>query len=443
MAKAKEVLKANLEGKPTGPGEFVLQAKGGRRVTVEIRTFPARIGHEDVILGIARDISKKKELEKQLRESQKMEAIGTLAGGIAHDFNNILSAVIGYTELALDDTERGTSLHAKLSEVLTAGNRAKDLVKQILAVSRHTEEVNKPIQINSLVREALKMLRSTIPASIAIRENIGAQPLIVHGDPTRIHQVMVNLATNAMYAMTDREGILEVGVEPISFDESTAHKYPDLSPGNYVRLTVSDTGVGIPEEILDKIFEPYFTTKEKGEGTGLGLSVVHGIVKSHKGHIKAYTEPGKGTAFHVYLPLAGSFSTDPSTRAAEPLPTGTESILLVDDEPPIVDMQQQRLEQLGYTVTARTGSLEALEAFRSSPGKFDLVITDMTMPHMTGDKLAYAVKQIRPDVPVILCTGFSEKVNGHEEDLAIDGFLMKPVDKAKMAKTVRKTLDKA
>ena len=400
--------------------------------------------------GIVFDITERKmaekekaELKKRLQQAQKMESIGTLAGCIAHDFNNILSAVLGYTDLALQDTQNGTLLHNYLSEVMTAGDRAKNLVKQILTISRHGNKELKLIKIVPLIKEVLIMLRSTIPTSIEFHENMCGDPLIVNADPTQLHQIILNLATNAKQAMVEGSGVLEVGVDSVAFDSDIKNKYPDMQPGKYARITVSDTGIGIPEKNLDKIFEPYFTTKEKEEGTGLGLSVVHGIVKSHNGHVTVYSISGKGTTFHVYLPLVKKTSSDLPRQKTEPLPVGTEWILLVDDEPPIVKMQQQHLEQLGHTVTASTSSLEALEALRSSPDKFDLVITDMTMPKMTGDELSREIKKIRSDIPVILCTGFSEKINGHGENLDIEAFLMKPIDKAKMAKTVRQVLDEA
>ena len=367
----------------------------------------------------------------------------TLAGGIAHDFNNILSAIIGFTELALDEVEKDTNLEDSLQEVYTAGKRAKDLVKQILTISRHDKTEVIPIQVAPLVKEALKMLRSTIPTSIEFRENICSDPLVINADPTQLHQIIVNLATNAKQAMVDESGILEIDVNTISFESDIHDFYQDMQPGDYVRITVSDTGCGISDKFIKKIFEPYFTTKEKGEGTGLGLSVVHGLVKSHNGHITVYSELGKGTTFHVYLPLVNKASAGMSEKPVEPLPTGIEKILLVDDERPIVKMQAQHLERLGYTVTTRTSSHEALEVLQQSPEEFDLIITDMTMPNLTGDKLAEKIKAICKDIPIILCTGFSDKINVRGEIPGVDGFLMKPVDKLKIAKMARKVLDKA
>ncbi|MCF8077369.1 MAG: PAS domain S-box protein [Desulfotignum sp.] len=398
-------------------------------------------GTPKYFLGSVVDITKRKRLENQLIQNQKMESIGTLAGGIAHDFNNILSSIIGYTELALDEVEKDTNLGDNLQAVYLAGKRAENLVKQILTISRHDEKEVKPIQVAPLVKESLKMLRSTMPTSIEFQENISSEQLVVNADPTQLQQVIVNLATNAKQAMVEGSGVLTVMVDTVAVESDIQNRYPGMQPGNYVRTMVRDTGSGIPAKNLEKIFEPYFTTKDKGEGTGLGLSVVHGIVKSHHGHITVHSEVGKGTTFQVYLPLIKKLSADLPEKAAESMTGGTETVLVVDDEVSIAKMLQRILESLGYRVFARTSSLEALEAFRQSPDKFDLVITDMTMPKMTGDRLAGEIKAIRSDIPVILCTGFSEQIHGKGDDLNIDRFLMKPIDKAKMATTIRQALD--
>ncbi|MFW6081555.1 MAG: ATP-binding protein, partial [Desulfosalsimonas sp.] len=373
--------------------------------------------------------------------AQKMEAVGTLAGGIAHDFNNILSAVIGYAELSLQEVEKGTLLHTNLSRVLTAGNRARDLVKQILTLSRRGETEFTPVPVVPLVKEVLKMLRSTFPASIEVRETIfsGQQPIVV-ADPTQIHQLIVNLATNAKHAMKDESGVLGISVHPVTLDEYSRWVSSDLEPGDYVKITVTDTGEGISGENLEKIFEPYFTTREKGVGTGLGLSIVHGIVKGHNGGISVDSEPGRGTSFHVYLPVAGQeCEGEINEKTAEWLPGGKERILFVDDEKFIAEMQQKSLASLGYEVISKTSPTGALESFLENPGWFDLVITDMTMPDMNGKRLASDIKKVRPDIPVILCTGFGD---GNPGAAAVaDCFLIKPVDRAKMAKTIRAVLD--
>ena len=401
--------------------------------------------------GVSRDITERKkaeqereQLQAQLRHAQKMEAIGTLAGGIAHDFNNILSSVIGFAELSIEEVPEGSLVHKNLSQVLAAGNRARELVKRILAVSRQEEQGFDVIPIAPLVKEALKMLRATIPASIEVREDICSQELIVHAEPTQLHQVIVNLVTNARHAMPEESGVLEVSVEPVRFNEDVQRKFPELDPGDYVCISISDTGAGIPEPYLDKIFEPYFTTRKEGTGTGLGLSVVHGIVAGHKGHIVVDSEPGSGSTFYIYLPLCQQKqSGKPAQEQSGPLPTGTERILLVDDEQPIVAIQQHHLERLGYLVTPRTSSIEALAAFEANPAKFDLLITDMAMPNMTGDQLALAVKKIRPDLPVILCTGYSQKLTADSAGEEVNSVLMKPVDRAEMARTIRQVLDHA
>jgi len=438
------VLKKIFNGETAAESEVLRITADGKKRSCIVAASPYRDMNGQVI-GVVEsftDITPRIQLEEQLRVSQKMESIGTLAGGIAHDFNNILSAVIGFTELSIDDTEAGTMLYENLTEIMSAGNRARELVQQILDFSRHDEEETRSVQILPIVKEAVKMLRATIPSSIQIKETLCSEKLIVDADPTQLHQVIINLANNARQAMADAIGVLEFSVDLICFDGSIQNQYPDFLPGDYARITVSDTGSGIAKANLDKIFDPYFTTKPKGSGTGLGLFVAHGIVKKHQGVITVYSESGKGTTFHVYLPVVKKYFQKKAVRTAGPLPTGDERILLVDDELPILRMQQRILERLGYAVAIRVSSVEALEAFRASPENYDLIITDMTMPDMTGDRLAHEIKEIIPDMPVILCTGFSEKVNGGRASaLHIDDFLMKPVDQTQLAKIVRSVLD--
>ena len=387
-----------------------------------------------------RDISHQKKLETQLKQAQKMEAIGTLAGGIAHDFNNILSSVIGYTELALDNEKRGSFQYQNLQEVLSAGHRAKDLVKQILTFSRQVDQKQKPIQVKPLVKEALRMLRASIPSTVEIEQHVQSDALVM-GDPTQIHQILMNLCTNAAHAMEDNGGLLTVSLLDAELDSDVISHHPDLKPGPYIKLTVTDTGLGISPDVMEKIFDPFFTTKEKGKGTGLGLSVVHGIVRSHGGGIYVYSEPGKGSIFEVCLPVIES-RFKPEEKADRPIPTGTERILFIDDEPVITNLGKQVLESLGYDVVARNSSIEALELFKEKRDRFDLVITDMTMPHMTGEKLAENLMQIRPDIPVILCTGFSFMIDEQKAlNMGIRAFISKPMLKQEIAETIRQVLD--
>jgi CheY-like chemotaxis protein len=369
-----------------------------------------------------------------------MEAIGTLAGGIAHDFNNILSAVIGYTEIALADVPEDTSQHRNLQEVLKAGSRARDLVKQILTFSRQTEQELKPVKINQIIRESLKLLRASLPATVKISHDIQSDSAVL-ADPTQIHQVIMNLFTNAAHAMRSTGGQLKIDLSDVVLDESFIEQHPYLSPGVYLKLRVIDTGHGMEKAILDRIFDPFFTTKERGEGTGMGLAVVLGIVKSHGGTITVESELEKGATFNVFLPVILQ-EVDHDIQTKGPIQTGTERILFIDDEKSLVDLGQQILERLGYKVTIRTSSLEALELFMEQPDKFDLVVTDMTMPNMTGDELAAKLMSIRADIPVILCTGYSERISRERaQELGIKEFILKPIVMRELAKTVRSVLD--
>ena len=399
---------------------------------------------------IGKDITEKKlaleektKLVKQLEQSQKMEAIGTLAGGIAHDFNNILQAVLGYTELARQKHQAGKRITHELDMVSKAGTRATDLVKQILSFSRQTEPERKPSDISLIVQEALKLLRPSLPTTIEIRQEIADTPDTVLADPTQIHQVLMNLCTNAAHAMMDKGGVLDIILDSVVIGEKSAAQHVELNPGRYQRLTVSDTGLGMDKETLIRIFDPFFTTKEKGKGTGMGMSVVHGIVKSHGGTITVYSELGIGSTFHVYLPILEP-GADIQQSAAEPgtLPAGMERILFVDDEEPLVELAREMLESLGYKVTSRTSSIEAMELFKHDPHRFDLIITDLTMPHLTGIELSNEIIKIRPDIPIILCTGFSATITPEKAKAAgIREFVMKPLLIEQIAKTIRVALD--
>jgi two-component system cell cycle sensor histidine kinase/response regulator CckA len=388
-----------------------------------------------------RDITEQKKLEGQLHHALKMESIGTLAGGIAHDFNNILGIILGNTELAMDDVPEWNPARLNLKEILTASLRAKDVVRQLLSFARKTQLEKKPTDIIPIVKDSLKLLRSSIPTSIELRENIAKNVATIMADPTQINQVLINLCTNADHSMPDG-GVIEVTLKNVALDENTAAQHADLTPGWYVNLTVSDTGHGISQEEIDRIFDPYFTTKELGKGTGMGLAVVHGIVKGHNGLITVQSEIGKGTTFSIVFPAVEKQAvSEPET--GEELPTGCERILFIDDEEPLVKIGHQKLERLGYKVDATTSPIEALERFRSRPDQFDLVITDLTMPKMTGDKLVKEILDIRPDIPVILCTGFSEKIDEKKANaIGAADYIEKPLDKRDFAFKIRKVLDK-
>jgi PAS domain S-box-containing protein len=408
--------------------------------------------HDNTIIGIhgvSRDITErkraeeeKKRLEAQLAQAQKLESIGTLAGGIAHDFNNILAAIIGYAGLAINDISEPAKARGELNEVLKAGDRAKRLVSQILAFGRQTETRHSPLELQPVIKESIKMMRSIIPTTIEIRQKIIDSGLVM-SDPTQINQIIMNLCTNAVHAMDKSGGVLEVGLKRVNINGD--EKTPDLGlpPGHYLKLSVSDTGQGMTPEVKARIFDPYFTTKEVGRGTGLGLSVVHGIVKSHGGVITCRSTYGQGSVLDIYLPEINTKdeSSDPYLEK-RPLPVGTERILFVDDEPVLIELAKRMIENLGYTVHTRMSSLEAFELFRSDPYKFDLVITDMTMPGITGDKLAQRMMEIRRDIPIILCTGYSEHITEEmAKKIGIREFVMKPLVVKELSKTIREVLD--
>lgn len=443
----KEVKSRESGIKETSSYEFKGLRQDGE--TFDIEALGNRIVYQGspAIQGILLDVTERKQydserqrLEDQLHQVQKMEAIGTLAGGIAHDFNNILSAIIGYTELAISDIPEKTETRQKLAQVLAAGDRAKEMVRQILAFSRKGEKEQRPVMLDEVVNEAFILLRSTLPTTIEIRPNFGEKLRPVMANPTQIHQVIMNICTNAAHAMREAGGILEIALKEIELNPLSI-KSKHLEPGIYQQLTVSDTGHGMTGEIKKRIFEPYFTTKRKGEGTGMGLAVVHGIVKNHGGEISVYSEPGKGTTFHVFLPVTQT-ETNIGIESVEDIQGGSECILFVDDESNLAEMGKQMFESLGYKTESRTSSIEALEAFRSSPDKFSLVITDQTMPNMTGLQLAKEIREIKPGMPIILCTGFSESVNEENfRSMGISAFVMKPVVRKEIARIIREVLD--
>jgi PAS domain S-box-containing protein len=411
-----------------------------REFPVEISVTTCTIGDKLYFTSTIHDISERVQFEEQIRQSQKMEAIGTLAGGIAHDFNNILAAIIGFTEMSVQKLEGNPPLKRNLEQVLKSSYRARDLVKQILTFSRKNFEERKPMEVSPIISEALKMLRASIPTTIDIQVNIDKQAGMVNADPTQMHQVLMNLCTNAAHAMSRSGGVLDISLFPVFLDERQVSLYHGLEPGPYVQLTVRDTGTGIDPAIMGRIFEPFFTTKEVGQGSGMGLAVVHGIVKSHGGAITVDSKLGEGTAFHIVLPQVQD-TKEAARGRTEAVPTGCESILYVDDEAALVELGQEMLESLGYRVTAKKSSVEALEEFKADPRSFDIIITDQTMPALTGFNLAKQAMAIRPDIPVILCTGHSDTVTLETaREVGIREFVMKPMTIQTLAETVRSAL---
>ncbi|HUJ89184.1 MAG TPA: PAS domain S-box protein [Syntrophorhabdales bacterium] len=388
------------------------------------------------------EMAERVKVEEHLRQAQKMEAVGTLAGGIAHDFNNMLAAIIGNAELAMDDVPQEMTARLNLDQIFKAGMRARGLVRQILTFSRKTEHERKPISLTPLVKETFKLLRASLPTTIEMRLNVETSSDVVLADPVQIQQVLMNLCTNAADAMRDTGGRLEINLADTVFTEAGPLPEAGMQPGTYVTFTVSDTGPGMDEEVKTRIFEPFFTTKERGQGTGMGLAVVYGIVKSHQGVISVLSRPGQGATFTVYLPryISGEKTDEPLSR---PIPKGKERILFVDDEELLVEMAEGMLGRLGYSVLGKTDSVDALRIFAEDPDAFDLVITDQTMPEMTGAALAQKLKEIRSDIPLILCTGYSETISQEKaESMGIHGFVMKPLSRNELGETVRRVLDK-
>jgi len=382
-----------------------------------------------------RDVTEQRRLESQLRQVQKMEAIGTLAGGIAHDFNNILGAILGYTEMAKEDSEPGSRASNQLDKVIEAGNRAAGLVKQILAFSR--QAISEPVPINPehIIKEVIKLLRPSLPSTIAITQQLAHPVRNITADPTQVHQIVMNLCTNAFHAMEKTGGTLDISLENRELATQDIQPYPDAKPGKFVVLSISDTGPGIPSEIRDRIYDPYFTTKEVGKGTGMGLAIVHGIATSLGGFVTCESTLGQGTVFRTFLPAASSDVVAPLPALTDIAPTGKEHVLLVDDEELLAELGQMMLERLGYQVTLCTDSMAALSLIREYPNKFDVLITDQTMPGMTGFNLARNVLKIRPNLPIILCTGYSNLVDEESAKQAgIRGFIMKPLTKKGLAK---------
>ena len=430
-------------------GEFSIRTKDDRTIVWDFSSAP--IGElpngQKLVVSMAKDVTEQKiaaqekqKMEMKLNHVQKMQSIGNLAGGIAHDFNNILTSIIGFTELALGDAAKGSPQEDNLEEVCIAGNRAKDLVKQILAFAHRSDEVVKPIRLSDIIDETLKLLRPSPPTTIEIMSSIESGSLAM-GNSSQLSQVVLNLCTNAIHAMQNQGGILEISLKDTVATEGHKLKGLKLDPGDYIEFKVSDNGPGIDPMIIENIYEPYYTTKDVGEGTGMGLAMVKGIVESYGGNIVVQSKLNEGTVFTVLLPISKSRDKNTSPQTAT-LALGTEHILFVDDEPPITRMGSRILKSLGYTVTIRTSSSEALELFKEKHDEFDLIISDMTMPSMTGDILAVEMRKIRQDIPIILCTGYSNKMNEDKaKAVGIDSFVHKPFTKMDFANTIREVLD--
>jgi nitrogen-specific signal transduction histidine kinase/CheY-like chemotaxis protein len=396
--------------------------------------------------GIIKDITQQKKLEERLSQAQKMEAIGTLAGGIAHDFNNILAVIMGQAELMRDDLPPGDQMHKQAASIVNAADRGAELVKQILTFSRQSKSVRKPIKPGNIIKDSLSLLRSILPSTIEIHQDIRAFSTRLLADAAQIRQIVMNFGTNAAHAMREQGGMLEVKLEEIFLDAKACKKYDDIKPGCYLELTVSDTGHGMPPEVMKRIFEPYFTTKKTGEGTGMGLAVTHGIVKSYGGDISVHSEIGKGTTFQVLLPCLRDMEKqqlEAETQLEKEIPGGTERILLVDDETELAEAAKKILEKLGYDVVGKSSSIEALSLFKKAPFQFDIIISDLTMPHLTGIQLAREIKRIRTDIPIVLLSGYDldmtmEQINA----FGVSDFMSKPIAGDKLARVVRRVLDK-
>jgi PAS domain S-box-containing protein len=406
------------------------------------RTLKDAESHTVGLLAIGQDVTERNRLERQLRQAQKLEAIGTLAGGIAHDFNNILAGIIGFTEIAMDEVSEWSTLYYDLNEILKSANRAKKLVRQILSFSRMEPKIEKsPVLVSHITREAVRFLRASLPSTIEIRLDMRDEEEAVLADPTQVHQMLMNLCTNAAHAMREKGGVLDVRLSIARLGAKATILHPNLKTGSYLRLSVSDTGHGMDGATMEKIFDPYFTTKPTGDGSGLGLAVVQGIVGSLNGAIVVRSEPGTGTTFEVYLPSVEQKPAN-DTTALEPIPEGCERILFIDDEDIILRAGKSTLQRLGYRVTFSKSATDALDLFRQDPDRFDLVITDYTMPHLTGEDVAREIMKTKPDIPIILCTGFNERISGDKaKRMGFREFIMKPFNRRDLVEAVRRALD--
>jgi PAS domain S-box-containing protein len=440
-----------MKGIRQEPFEIEIYHKNGKKKRLHITEQPImdKTGAIISVEGIAQDITQRIIAEKELasaherlEQAHKMEAIGTLAGGIAHDFNNILMPIIGYIDMIKSEFPENSKGWRWSSTVQTAAKRAKELVQQILTFSRCQKQEKKKVNIKSLVKEVVKFLQASIPKSIEIRVYIQPINKLIYANSIQMHQVLMNLCTNAYQAMRNKGGVLSVSLSEIDICADNLSEFPDFKEGTYIRIEVSDTGIGIKKEHMKRIFEPYFTTKPKNEGTGIGLSVVHGIVMNHGGYISVFSKINKGTTFLLYLPVIQPLKKDKDAALFNQDLHGAERLLIIDDDDIIVKLLNKQLISLGYQVVAHTCPFKAVDVFKQNPQQFDLVITDMTMPKKNGVELSQEIWSIRPDIPIILCTGFSELINKDQAiDMGIKDFIMKPMSKYEIGRIVRKVLD--
>ncbi len=422
---------------------FRIINKLGSELWLQINSAPIKWEGRPATINFINDITEQRKLEEQVRQAHKMESISTLAGGIAHEFNNMLAIIIGNAELAIDDIPESNPSADCIQEIRNAGLRAKDVVLKLLSVSQKTSTSRKPLQISTAIKESLHLIRKTIPATIEIKSNLTSKTEMIMGDPTEISQILINLCTNSVQAMRDQTGVIEVNMETIQLDRQSSMRHQELKPGNYAKLTIRDSGEGIEPELIDRVFDPYFTTKDIDKGLGMGLAVVLGVVNNHDGAINIESVVGKGTTVEVLFPLIKEQALV-STETTDTPSTGAERILFVDDEASLVKMATLMLERSGYEVEGKTSSIEALKVFRDNPERFALVITDMSMPDMAGDRLAQEINRVRPNMPIILCTGYSDNIDEDRAlELGINSFVMKPISKADLTKTVRNVLGEA
>ncbi|MBI5014846.1 MAG: PAS domain S-box protein [Deltaproteobacteria bacterium] len=433
-----------LEAGRPWSGHLAGKKKDGELLEEDCTLSPVRDETSRLVnfVAVRRDVTQQLRMERLFRQAQKLDALGTLAGGIAHDFKNLLMPIIGFTQLTYDDLPEGSDGRDNLGRVLSAADRARDLIDRILAFSREAEQPKQPVRLGPMVRETLELLRASLPSTVEIRHRLETADDAVLADPTRIHQVLVNLCTNAGQAMEGRPGVLEVTLAEVTPDAGFLARNPDLKEGPYLRLSVNDTGCGMTKDLTERIFDPFFTTRAEHGGTGLGLAAVHGIVTSFGGVVRVYSEPGYGTSFHVYLPRIGVAEAEPAGPEST-VPTGSERILYVDDDADIAELGRKTLEALGYEVAIETGSLEALERFRADPEAFDLVVTDDIMPKMTGVAMAREMRRLRPGVPILLTGGLVRTAREEVEQLGLADVLPKPATTRQIGEAVRRALDRA